>query len=75
MGEVHDGLYLLQHSPSEPCAILILSHATLSFQPVFNYVFHFVFNKTQPHIINNVKILALSGILDLGIPLMLRFMF
>ena len=56
MGEVHDGLSLIQHSPSDTCAISILSHATPSLQSTFNYVFHFVFNKTHPHVINNVKI-------------------
>ena len=58
MGEVHDGLYLLQHSPSDTCAIPTLSHATPSFQSICNSVFHSIFNTDQPHVINNVKIPA-----------------
>ena len=58
MDEVHDGLYLLQHSPSNTCAIPTWSQATPSFQSVFNSIFHFIFNNDQLYVINNVKILA-----------------
>ena len=58
VGEVHDGLYLLQHSPSDTYAIPTLSQATPSFQSIFNFVFHSIFNKTLPYVINNVKIPA-----------------
>ena len=75
MGEVHDGLYLLQHSPSDTCAIPTQSQATPSFQAVFNSVFHSIFSTNKSHVVNNVKIQLLSGTLDLGIHLMLRFLF
>lgn len=38
VGEVDDGLYLLQHNPFDTCAIPIMSQAS-PFQLVFNYVF------------------------------------
>ncbi|XP_075645486.1 uncharacterized protein LOC142616544 [Castanea sativa] len=58
MGGVHDGLYLLQHSPSETCAIPTQSQATPSFQSIFNYVFHSTFSTNKSHVVNNVKIPA-----------------
>ena len=39
MGEVHNGLYLLQHSPSDTYAIPTQSQATPSFQYVFDSIF------------------------------------
>ncbi|XP_065620096.1 uncharacterized protein LOC136063519 [Quercus suber] len=58
VGEVHDGLYLLQHSPSDTCAIPIQSQATPSFQSVFNSVFQSIFSTNKSHVVNNVKIPA-----------------
>ena len=62
--EVHNGLYPLQHSPFDTCVIPTLSQATPSFQSIFNSIF----NKTQPHVINNVKILAFVQHSRLGHP-------
>ena len=56
VGEVHDGLYLLQHSPSNTCAIPTQSQAIPSFQSVFNSVFHSIFSTNKSHVVNNVKI-------------------
>ena len=58
MGEVHDGLYLLQNSPSDTCAIPTQSQATPAFQSIFNFVFHSIFSTNKSHVINNVKIPA-----------------
>ena len=58
MGEVHDGLYLLQHSPYDTCAIPTQSQAIPSFQFVFNSVFHSIFSSNKFHVVNNVKILV-----------------
>ena len=54
MGEVHDALYLLQHSPSDAGTSPINSDS--SFQSIFNSVFKSVFNKSQSQVINNVVI-------------------
>ena len=51
MGEVHDGLYLLQHSPSNACTLPINSKVLGSFQSIFT--FKFVFNQPQSHVLNN----------------------
>ena len=58
VGEVHNGLYLLQHSLSDTYAIPTQSQATPSFQFVFNFVFHSIFSTNKSHVINNVKIPA-----------------
>ncbi|XP_030950060.1 uncharacterized protein LOC115973965 [Quercus lobata] len=56
VGEVHDGLYLLQHSPSDICAIPTQSQAIPSFHSVFNSVFHSIFSPNKSHVVNNVKV-------------------
>ena len=65
MGEVHDGLYLLQHIPSNTCAIPIKSQTTA---PSFQSIFNSVFNDTQSHVINNAKISTSIWHLRLGHP-------
>ena len=54
MGEVHDGLYLLQQNPSDACTSPINSSS--SFQSLFNFVFKFALNKSQSPIINSVVV-------------------
>ncbi|XP_030934597.1 uncharacterized protein LOC115960041 [Quercus lobata] len=56
VGEVHDGLYLLQHSPSDTCAIPNQSQAIPSFHSIFNSVFHSIFSSNKSHVVNNVKV-------------------
>ena len=68
MGEVHNGLYLLQHSPSDTYAIPTPSQATPSFQSVFDSIFHSIFSTNKSHVINNVKIPAFAWHSILGHP-------
>ena len=53
MGEVHDGLYLLRHSPLDACTLPINSKVLGSFQSIFNSIFKSVFNQPQSHVLNN----------------------
>ena len=53
MGEVHDGLYLLQHSPLNACTFPINSKVLGSFQSILNSIFKSVFNQPQSHVLNN----------------------
>ena len=66
VGEVHDGLYLLQQNPSDACASPINSGS--SFQSLFNSVFKSVLNKSQFPVINNVVIPSSLWHLRLGHP-------
>ena len=52
VGEVHDGLYLLQQNPSNACTSPINSGS--SFQSLFNSVFKSFLNKSQSHVLNTV---------------------
>ena len=66
MGEVHDGLYLLQQNPSDACTSPINSSS--SFQSLFNFVFKSVLNKSQSPVINNVVVPSSLWHLGLGHP-------
>lgn len=66
VGEVHDGLYLLQQNPSDACASPINSGS--SFQSLFNSVFKSVLIKSQSPVINNVVVLSSLWHLRLGHP-------
>ena len=66
MGEVHDGLYLLQQSPSVAYTSPINSGST--FQSLFNYVFKSILNKSQSHVINSVVVPSYLWHLRLGHP-------
>ena len=66
MGEVHDGLYLLQQNPSDACTSPINSSS--SFQSLFNVVFKSVLNKSQSPVINNVVVPYSLWHLRLGHP-------
>ena len=67
MGEVHDWLYLLQHSPSDACIFPINSKVLgSSFQSIFNSVFKSVFSQPQSHAINNIVVPSFIWHLRLG---------
>ena len=66
MGEVHDGLYLLQQNPSD--AYISPINSGSSFQSLFNSVFKSVLNKSQSPIINNVVVPSSLWHLKLGHP-------
>ena len=66
VGEVHDGLYLLQQNPSDACTSPINSGSY--FQSLFNSVFKSVLNKSQFPVINNVVIPSSLWHLRLGHP-------
>ena len=66
VGEVHDGLYLLQQNPSDACTSPINSGS--SFQSLFNSVFKSVLNKSQFPVINNVVVPYSLWHLRLGHP-------
>ena len=68
MGEVHDGLYLLQHSPSDACTLPINSKVLGSFQSIFNSVFKSVFSQPQSHVLNNTVVPSSIWHLRLGHP-------
>ena len=69
VGEVHDGLYLLQHSPSDACTFPINSKVLGSFQSIFNLIFKSVFSQPQSHVLNNTIVPSSIWHLRLGHPL------
>ena len=71
MGEVYDGLYLLQQSPSAAYTSPINSGST--FQSLFNYVFKSILNKSQSHVINSVVVPSYLWHLRLGHPFDAKF--
>ena len=69
VGEVHDGLYLLQHSPSNACTLPIDSKVLgSSFQSIFNSIFKSVFKQPQSHVLNNTVVPSSIWHLRLGHP-------
>ena len=69
MGEVHDELYLLQHSPSDACTFPINSKVPgSSFQSIFNSVFKSIFNRPQSYVINNIVVPSSIWHFRLGYP-------
>ena len=69
MGEFHDELYLLQHNPSDACALPINSKILgSSFQSIFNSIFKSAFSKPQSHVLNNTVVPSSLWHLRLGHP-------